>query len=182
MCKRGVGTKQISDFFPPSFLLMIRAFEINPWNSSTVRNTIPARHRRLQAHWWERQTWRKGRGSSAAASESCTSPSTGRTSRRCSLTEPWQPRWGSGHLWIRGVRNKEQAALFNICKVKRSAVVREKILPHKSSYIHICLECHVFQRQSVWYVSSDIFSTKHDKKKALKLASVQCHNNRGLIM
>lgn len=64
----------------------------------TVRDEIPERRRRLRARWWERQTWRRGRGSSAAAWGSCTSPSTARTSRRCSPTEPWPPRSGSGLL------------------------------------------------------------------------------------
>lgn len=72
----------------------------------TVRDEIPERRRRLRAHWWEMQTWRRGRGSWAAAWGSCTSPSTTRTSRRCSPTEPWPPRSGSGLL----VKKKERSS------------------------------------------------------------------------
>lgn len=67
--------------------------------SVLLKDSIPARRHTLRAHWWERQTWRRGRGSSAAASESCTSPSTETSSHRCSLTAPWQPHSGSSHLW-----------------------------------------------------------------------------------
>ena len=93
----------------------------------TVRDPLPARRHRLQAHWWERQTWRKGRGSSAAASESCTSPSTGRTSRRCNLTEPWQPRSGSGHLWT-GKKSRQSGLVYisKVFNVTASAVVGQK--------------------------------------------------------
>lgn len=98
-------------------------------------SSLPARRRMLRPHWWGRQTWCRGRGSSAAASESCTSPATGRTFHRCTPTEPWQQRLGSGHLKA----NKKQGLLFLKCIWKSEntffwqLAVQDVLLPDESN-------------------------------------------------